>query len=52
MKATNVKPRSDEIALTTSLETRDVNTAILVTTYTFIFFVSKRLKSVGGQLTA
>ena len=50
MKTTYVKPPSDEILLTTSLETRRLNTAILV--MTFILFVSKRLKSVAIQLTA
>ena len=50
MKNTYVKPPSDEIVLTTSLEPRGVNTAILV--MTCIFFVSRRLKSVGVQLTA
>ena len=42
MKITYIKPPSDKILLTTSLETRGVNTAILV--MTFISFVSKRLK--------
>ena len=49
-KTTYVKPPSDEILLTTSPETRGVNIAILV--MASIFIVSKRLKSVGVQLTA
>ena len=50
MNATYVKHPSDETLLTTSLKTRSVEKTILV--MTSIFFVSKRLKSVGVQLIA